>query len=212
MSGFQTQVYEQLDKLDDYLADKNSSERAAFGLIVGIAIAALIYFALYDLSVGYEMEYEAYHNDVSAKLQQENDYISSMDNGGFVSLEQQINNTKKDINQAQENLKYLQGLIDEVFDYSNDWFLTFDSASKAAVSMGLTVNGTEVEVNDTASLGGMKYSSFVLFGYGKFSDILKYIDWLEIYGKFISIDSVIIESKNNRLNFSILIKNYRGGA
>lgn len=212
MSGLQTQVYEQLDKLDDYLANKNSSERAAFGFIVGIAIAALMYFALYDLSAGYEMEYRGIHDDISSKLQQENDYISSMDNGGFLTLEQQINNSQKDINQAQENLKYLQGLIDEVFVYSKDWFLTFDDASKAAVAMGLTVNGTEVEMNDTSSLGGMKYSSFVLFGYGKFSDILKYIDWLEIYGKFISIDNVIIESKDNRLNFSILIKNYRGGA
>lgn len=212
MSGMQTQIYEQLDKLDNFLADKSSSERLAYGLVVGIVIAVLVYFALFDLSSGYEEQYKGSHDDIASKLQQENDYINSMDNGGFASLEQQINKAKKDITQAQDNLKYLKGLLNEVFVYSNDWFLTFDDASKAAIAMGLTVNGTEVDMNDTSSLGGMKYSSFVLFGYGKFADILKYIDWLELYGKFISIDSIIIESKDNRLNFSILIRNYRGGA
>ncbi|RDU65220.1 hypothetical protein [Helicobacter sp. MIT 14-3879] len=211
MSSFQTQIYEQLDKLDDYLVDKNPSERVAFGLLIGIVIAAVLYFAFYDLSSGYKFSYEGIYNDINSKLQQETEYIDSMDNGGFISLEQQINSSQKDISQAQENLKYLQGLINEVFVYSKDWFLTFDDASKAAASMGLIVNGTDIEMNDATSLGGMKYSSFVLFGYGKFSQILQYIDWLETYGKFISLDSIIIESKNNRLNFSILIRNFRGG-
>ena len=41
--------------------------------------------------------------------------------------------------------------------------------------------------------------------------ILEYIDWLETFGQFVSLDNIIIESKDNRLNFSILIRNFRGG-
>ena len=89
--------------------------------------------------------------------------------------------------------------------------MTFDEASKKAIDLGLTVNGTDIELGDAISLGGMKHSTFVLFGYGRYNKILEYIDWLETFGQFVSLDSIIIESKDNRLNFSILIRNFRGG-
>lgn len=211
MNSFQTQIYEQLDKLDDYLADKNPTERALFGFIMGAALAALMYFGVYDLVAGYRGEYEGMYNDINGKVMQERDYISSMDNGGFLALEQQISNINEQITQAQSMLKRLNGLLNDVFDSSKDWFLTFDEASKKAISLGLTVNGTDIELVDNVSLGGMTHSTFVLFGYGKYAKILEYIDWLETFGQFVSLDSVIIESKDNRLNFSILIRNFRGG-
>ncbi|RAX52052.1 hypothetical protein CCY99_07835 [Helicobacter sp. 16-1353] len=211
MNNFQTQVYEQLDKLDDYLSSKNQSERILFGLIVGIVLAAIVYFLLFDLSNNFKLNKQDMYNEIESKVTQEQAYIDSMENGGFLALEQRIRAVQNEITQAQGDLKILQGLRDEIFVYSKDWFLTFDDASKAAISMGLTVNGTDVKMSDKATLGGMKYSSFVLFGYGRYSSILKYIDWLETYGKFISIDSIIVESKDNRLNFSVSIRNFRGG-
>ncbi|MDE6885498.1 MAG: hypothetical protein K2P17_00425 [Helicobacteraceae bacterium] len=211
MSSFQAQVYEQLDKLDERLVNKSKSERQIYGLFVGIVLALIIYLLCYDLSSGYKMNSEGRFNDINSKISAEREYIDSMDNGGFLALNQQISKIQDDITQTQEHLKYLQGLVGEIFDYSKDWFLTFDDASKAATSMGLTVNGTDVKMSDVAGLGGMKYSSFGLFGYGKFSQILRYIDWLETYGKFISIDKISIESRDNRLEFTILIRNFRGG-
>lgn len=211
MNSFQTQIYEQLDKLDDYLADKNQSERALFGVIIGAVLAALMYFGVYDLVANYRYGYEMTYNDINDKLTQEKDYINSMDNGGFLALEQQINTINEQIVLAQNTLKRLNGLLNDVFDSSKDWFLTFDEASKKAISLGLTVNGTDIELVDNVSLGGMTHSTFVLFGYGKYAKILEYIDWLETFGQFVSLDSIIIESKDNRLNFSILIRNFRGG-
>lgn len=212
MNNFQVQVYEQLDKLDDYLSDKNQSERLLLGLIVGIVLAAIVYFLLFDLSTNIKLNKSDTYSDIEGKITQEKDYINSMENGGFLTLEQKIRGVQNEISQAQSNLKILEGLRDDIFVYSKDWFLTFDDASKAAISMGLTVNGTDIKMSDTPTLGGMKYASFALFGYGKYSSILKYIDWLETYGKFISIDMVIIESKDNRLNFRVSIRNFRGGA
>lgn len=211
MSSFQTQIYEQLDKLDDYLADKTPSERSLYGLIAGAVLAALVYFGVYDLVEGYKSGYEMAYNDISSKSAQEQDYINTMDNGGFLHLEQQISSANEQINQAQVTLKRLNALLNDVFDNSRDWFLTFDEASKKATNTGLIVNGTDIELVDNVSLGGMRHSSFVLYGYGKYSKILEYIDWLETFGQFVSLDSIIIESKDNRLNFSILIRNFRGG-
>ena len=211
MNSFQTQIYEQLDKLDDYLADKTPSERALYGLIAGAVLAGLVYFGLYDMAEGYKSGYEMTYNDISSKSAQEQDYINSMDNGGFLQLEQQISSINEQINQAQATLKRLNALLNDVFDNSRDWFLTFDEASKKATNLGLIVNGTDIELVDNVSLGGMRHSSFVLYGYGKYNKILEYIDWLETFGQFVSLDSIIIESKDNRLNFSILIRNFRGG-
>lgn len=214
MSNFQKQIYEQLDKLDDYLSGKNPSERMAYGLICGIVLAVIVYFLFFDLSANYKGEKEIAYNEINTKVIEENEYIDSMENGGFQTLERQISGINTSIEQARADLSKLETFKKEVFDYSKNWFLTFDDASKSAVDLGLTVNGTNVEMNDSdeASLGGMKYSSFLLFGTGKFPAILKYIDWLEQYGKFISIDSIIVESKDNRLDFSVAIKNFRGGA
>ena len=211
MNSFQTQIYEQLDKLDDYLVDKNPSERALFGLIAGAVLAGLVYFGVYDLVDGYKSGYEMAYNDIASKTAQEQDYINSMDNGGFLSLEQQISSTTEQISQAQATLKRLNSLLNDVFDSSKDWFLTFDEASKKASELSLIVNGTDVEMYDNVSLGGMKHSNFILYGYGEYRKIVEYIDWLETFGQFVSLDSIIIESKDNKLNFSILIRNFRGG-
>lgn len=212
MSSFKSQIYEKLDQLDDFLVTKNSSERVLIGFVAGIAIAALIYLGLFDISNELKFKLEGIHNEVNDKISKEEEYIDSMENGGFSVLEQQVRNIQVDVSKAQEILNSLHKLTDEVYIYSKDWFLTFDDASKAAVSMGLVVNGTDIRMSEDESLGGMKHSSFVLFGYGKFSSILKYIDWLETYGKFISIDNIIIESKDNKLNFSVSVRNFRGGA
>lgn len=211
MNQLQTQLYEQLDKLDDYLVDKSPNERALFGVICGIAIIALMYFGVYDLVAGYKYEYQGIHDEISGKIVKERDYISSMDNGGFMALEQQITTLNDGISQSQNTIKRLTALLNDVFDNSKDWFLTFDEASKKAIDLGLTVNGTDIELGDSISLGGMKHSTFVLFGYGRYNKILEYIDWLETFGQFVSLDNIIIESKDNRLNFSILIRNFRGG-
>lgn len=212
MSNFKSQIYEKLDQLDDFLVTKNSSERILIGFVAGVVIAALIYFGLFDISNELKLKLEGMHNEVNDKISKEEEYIDSMENGGFSVLEQQVRNIQIDVSKAQEILHSLHKLTDEVYIYSKDWFLTFDDASKAAVSMGLVVNGTDIRMSDEDSLGGMKHSSFVLFGHGKFSSILKYIDWLETYGKFISIDNIIIESKDNKLNFSVSVRNFRGGA
>ena len=212
MSSFKSQIYEKLDQLDDFLVTKNSSERVLIGFVSGIAIAAVIYFGLFDISNEWKLNLEGTYNEINEKISKEDEYIDSMENGGFSVLEQQARNIQIDISKAQEILDSLHKLTGEVYIYSKDWFLTFDDASKAAVSMGLVVNGTDIKMSEDGSLGGMKHSSFVLFGHGKFSSILKYIDWLETYGKFISIDNVIIESKNNKLNFSVSVRNFRGGA
>ena len=37
MNNFQAQIYEQLDKLDEYLVSKHQSERLLLGVIVGVA-------------------------------------------------------------------------------------------------------------------------------------------------------------------------------
>ena len=211
MNQLQTQLYEQLDKLDDYLVDKSPNERALFGVICGIAIIALMYFGVYDLVAGYKYEYQGIHDEISGKIVKERDYISSMDNGGFMALEQQITTLNDGISQSQNTIKRLTALLNDVFDNSKDWFLTFDEASKKAIDLGLTVNGTDIELGEAKSLGGMKHSTFVLFGYGRYNKILEYIDWLETFGQFVSLDNIIIESKDNRLNFSILIRNFRGG-
>ena len=211
MNQLQTQLYEQLYKLDDYLVDKSPNERALFGVICGIAIIALMYFGVYDLVAGYKYEYQGIHDEISGKIVKERDYISSMDNGGFMALEQQITALNDGISQSQNTIKRLTALLNDVFDNSKDWFLTFDEASKKAIDLGLTVNGTDIELGDSISLGGMKHSTFVLFGYGRYNKILEYIDWLETFGQFVSLDNIIIESKDNRLNFSILIRNFRGG-
>lgn len=212
MSNFKSQIYDKLDQLDEFLVAKNSSERILIGFVAGIAIAAVIYFGLFDISNDLKFKLEGIHNEVNDKILKEEEYIDSMENGGFSVLEQQVRNIQVDVSKAQEILDSLHKLTDEVYMYSKDWFLTFDDASKAATSMGLVVNGTDIKMSDEDSLGGMKHSSFVLFGYGKFFSILKYIDWLETYGKFISIDNVIIESKDNKLNFSVSVRNFRGGA
>lgn len=211
MNELQTQFYEQLDKLDDYLAEKSPSERTTYGFIAGAVIAGLMYFLVYDMASNYKYEYESIHNDISGKLNTERDYISSMDNGGFLQLEQQIASINDGITLAQNTIKRLNTLLNDVFDNSKDWFLTFDEASKKANDLKLIVNGTDIELGDTVTLGGMKHSTFVLFGYGTYNRILEYIDWLETFGQFVSLDSIIIESKDNRLNFSILIRNFRGG-
>lgn len=211
MNQLQTQIYEQLDKLDSYLIDKSPSERQLFGLICGVGIVALMYFGVYDFVAGYRYEYQGIHDNINAQIIKERDYISSMDNGGFLNLEQQIGNLSDNITQSQNTIKRLNALLNDVFDNSKDWFLTFDEASKKAIDLGLIVNGTDIELGDNMSLGGMKHSTFVLLGYGKYNKILEYIDWLETFGQFVSIDSIIIESKDNRLNFSILIRNFRGG-
>lgn len=212
MSEFQKQIYEQLDKLDDFLGPKNQSERMVYGLIVGVLFAAIVYFAFFDLSSNYKAEKEYAYNDILGKVQAERDYIESMENGGFLALEQQIRSARSSVEQANANLQTLEGYRDEIFTYSKDWFLTFDEASKTAINMGLTVNGTDIKMSDKPTLGGMKHSSFVLFGYGRFTAILRYIDWLERYGKFLAVDSIIVESKDNRLNFSVSIRNFRGEA
>ena len=213
MNQFQVQVYEQLDKLDDYLSSKNQSERLLLGALVGIVLAGIIYFLLFDLSAAMNLNKNNAYNEILTKVTQEQDYIDSMENGGFYALEQKIRTSQEEIAQANSELDLLNKLREEIFVYSKDWFLTFDDASKAAIAMGLIVNGTDIAMSgENETLGGMRYSSFNLFGYGRFSSILKYMDWLETYGKFISIDSVIIESKDNRLNFSIAIRNFRGGA
>lgn len=212
MNNFQEEIYAKLDKLDDYLSVKNQSERLMYGVVIGILLAALVYFLLFDLSDEYKLNASDSYNEIVAKVNHEQEYIDSMENGGFLSLEQRTRAAQSEISQSQDNLKVLEGLRNEIFIYSKDWFLTFDDASKAAIATGLTINGTDVKMSDTPSLGGMKYSSFVLFGYGTYSSILKYMDWLEIYGKFISIDSMIIESRDNRLNFSVSIRNFRGEA
>lgn len=211
MNQLQTQFYEQLDKLDSYLVDKSQSERALFGFICGVGIIAVMYFAVYDLVASYRYEYQGMHDNINAQITKERDYISSMDNGGFLTLEQQIGNLNDGISQSQHTIKRLNALLNDVFDSSKDWFLTFDEASKKAIDLGLVVNGTDIELGDTTSLGGMKHSTFVLFGYGRYNKILEYIDWLETFGQFVSLDNIIIESKDNRLNFSILIRNFRGG-
>lgn len=211
MNQLQTQFYEQLDKLDSYLVDKSPSERALFGFICGAGIIAAMYFGVYDFVSGYRYQYQGMHDEINGKIVKERDYISSMDNGGFLNLEQQIGNLNDGINQSQNTIKRLNMLLNDVFDSSRDWFLTFDEASKKAIDLGLTVNGTDIELGDKKNLGGMKDSTFIIFGYGKYNKILEYIDWLETFGQFISLDSILIESKDNRLNFSILIRNFRGG-
>lgn len=211
MNNFQTQIYEQLDKLDEYLVGKNQSERVLLGVIVGIVLAGIVYFLLFDLSTEYKLNSNDEYNEIHNKVTQEQSYIEHMENGGFSELQQNIKTSQEEITQAKNDLELLEKLKNEIFVYSKDWFLTFDDASKAATAMGLIVNGTDITMsgeNDT--LGGMRYSSFNLFGHGNFSSILKYIDWLETYGKFVSIDSIIIESKDNRLNFTIAIRNFRG--
>lgn len=210
MSNFKTQINEKLDQLDDFLVTKNNSERVLIGFVAGIIIASLIYFGLFDISNNLKLKLEQIYDGVNGEILKEEEYIDSMENGGFSVLEQQVRNTQVDVSKAQEILDSLHKLTNEVYIYSKDWFLTFDDASKVALSMGLVVNGTDIKMSDEVSLGGMKYSSFVLFGYGKFSSILKYIDWLETYGKFISIDNIIIESKDNKLNFSVSVRNFRG--
>lgn len=213
MNQFQVQVYEQLDKLDGYLSSKNHSERLLLGVLVGIVLAGIVYFLLFDLSTNMKLNKNDMYNEIFAKATQEQDYIDTMENGGFHALEQKIRASQEEITQANSELELLKKLREEIFVYSKDWFLTFDDASKAATAMGLTVNGTDIAMSgENETLGGMRYSSFNLFGHGTFSSILRYIDWLETYGKFISIDSLIIESKDNRLNFSIAIRNFRGGA
>lgn len=211
MNQLQTQIYEQLDKLDGYLIDKSPNERTLFGFICGAAIIALMYFGVYDFVAGYRYEYQGVYDEINNKITKERDYISSMDNGGFLGLENQINSLNDGISQSQNTIKRLTALLNDVFDSSKDWFLTFDEASKKAIDLGLVVNGTDIELGDGTSLGGMKHSTFVLFGYGKYNKILEYIDWLETFGQFVSLDNIIIESKDNRLNFSILIRNFRGG-
>ncbi len=211
MNQLQEQFYEQLDKLDAYLSDKSPSERTLFGFICGAGIIAAMYFGLYGMVDEYKMQYEGVFNEIYGKTSTEKDYISSMDNGGFLTLEQQIGNLNDGIAQSQNTIKRLNMLLNDVFDSSKDWFLTFDEASKKAIDLGLIVNGTDIELGDNTSLGGMKHSTFVLFGYGKYNKILEYIDWLETFGQFVSLDNIIIESKDNRLNFSILIRNFRGG-
>lgn len=213
MNNFQAQIYEQLDKLDEYLVSKNQSERLLLGVIVGVALAGIVYFLLFDLSNNSKLNSNDIYNDIHNKITEEQTYIDTMENGGFLALEQKIRASQEEITQAKNDLNLLNKLREEIFVYSKDWFLTFDDASKAATAMGLIVNGTDIAMSDeNQTLGGMRYSSFILFGHGKFSSILRYMDWLETYGKFISIDSVIIESKDNRLNFSIAIRNFRGGA
>ncbi|RDU57449.1 hypothetical protein [Helicobacter sp. MIT 99-5507] len=213
MNQFQVQVYEQLDKLDEYLSSKNQSERLLLGTLVGIALAGIVYFILFDLSTNIKLNKNDIYNEILTKVTEEQGYIDSMENGGFYALEQRIRTSQEEIAQANSELELLKKLREEIFVYSKDWFLTFDDASKAATAMGLIVNGTDIAMSgENETLGGMRYSSFNLFGHGRFSSILKYMDWLETYGKFISIDSVIIESKDNRLNFSIAIRNFRGGA
>ncbi len=211
MNQLQEQFYEQLDKLDAYLADKSPSERSIFGVICGVGIIAAMYFSVYGIIDEYRMQYEGAFNEIYGKTSTEKDYISSMDNGGFLTLEQQIGNLNDGITQSQNTIKRLNMLLNDVFDSSRDWFLTFDEASKKAIDLGLVVNGTDIELGDNTSLGGMKHSNFMLFGYGKYNKILEYIDWLETFGQFISLDNIIIESKDNRLNFTILIRNFRGG-
>lgn len=141
MSNFKSQIYEKLDQLDDFLVTKNSSERVLIGFVAGVIIAALIYFGLFDLSNELKLKLEGIHNEVNDKILKEEEYIDSMENGGFSVLEQQVRNTQIDVSKAQEILHSLHKLTDEVYIYSKDWFLTFDDASKAAVSMGLVVNG-----------------------------------------------------------------------
>lgn len=211
MNEFKTKLYEQLDKLDEHLATKNNSEKLLLGIVAGAGLAALVYFVFFDLSNNMKLDSEGVYDEIYSKVAQEEEYINSMDSGGFMSLEQSIREVQSGIASSKETLGILEKLTDEIYAHSKDWFLTFDDASKIATSMGLIVNGTDIKMSDKPALGGMKYSSFVLFGYGKFSAILKYIDWLEAYGKFISIESVIIESKDNTLSFSISIKNFRGG-
>ena len=211
MNQLQQQFYQQLDKLDSVLVDKSPNERAIFGFLCGVGIIALMYFGVYDFISGYKYEYQGIHDEISGKISKERDYISSMDNGGFLALEQQISSLNDGISQSQETIKHLNALLNDVFDSSKDWFLTFDEASKKALDLGLIVNGTDIELGDTQSLGGMKHSTFVLFGTGKYNKILEYIDWLETFGQFVSLDSIIIESRDNRLTFSILIRNFRGG-
>ncbi len=211
MNQIQEQFYQQLDKLDSVLIEKSPNERAILGFLVGVGIIALMYFGVYDLISGYKAEYQGMHSEINDKIAKERDYISSMDNGGFLSLEQQISNLNEGISQSQETIKHLNGLLNDVFDNSKDWFLTFDEASKKALDLGLVVNGTDIELGEAKSLGGMKHSTFILFGSGKYNKILEYIDWLETFGQFVSLDSIIIESRDNRLTFSILIRNFRGG-
>lgn len=213
MNNFQSRVYEQLDKLDEYLVGKNQSERLLLGVLVGIVLAGIIYFLFFDMSTNYKLDENNIYNEIYDKVSQEQGYIDRMENGGFLALEQKIRSSQEEIVQAKSDLDLLKKLREEIFVYSKDWFLTFDDASKAAIAMGLIVNGTDITMSGAnETLGGMRYSSFNLFGYGKFSSILRYMDWLETYGKFISIDSVIIESKDNRLDFRIAIRNFRGGA
>ncbi len=90
MSSFQTQIYEQLDKLDDYLVNKNQSERLLFGVVAGIVLAVVIYFTLFDLSDNFKTDSESSYNTINGKLTAEQNYIDSMENGGFLNLEQQI--------------------------------------------------------------------------------------------------------------------------
>lgn len=212
MSSFQQQIYEQLDKLDEQLADKSKSERQAFGLFFGAVFAVLVYFAVYDMSSGYRIGAEGRFNDINGKLNTEKEYIASMDNGGFLNLENEIARINTNIEQSNTYLAYLQGLQNEIFDESKKWFFTIDEASKMARNMGLNLNKTQIDYNDEANLGGMKNAKFILNGYGKYENIMRYIDWLETFGKFIAIDGVIMQRKDTRLEFEIIVRNFKGGA
>lgn len=209
--SLQVQIYEQLDKLDDFLIGKSNIEKSLLGTLIGSVLAVAVYFSLFDISNDLKLSSQDSYSEINNKVVQEEAYIATMENGGLSVLEQRTRVIQNEISKVENTFQLLGKLTDEIYVHSKDWFLTFDDASRVAVSMGLVVNGTDIKMSDKASLGGMKYSSFILFGYGTFSSILKYIAWLETYGKFISIDNIIMESKDNRLNFSVSIRNFRGG-
>ena len=110
MNQFQVQVYEQLDKLDEYLSSKNQSERLLLGTLVGIVLAGIVYFILFDLSTNIKLNKNDIYNEILTKVTEEQDYINSMENGGFYALEQRIRTSQEEIAQANSELELLKKL------------------------------------------------------------------------------------------------------
>jgi len=193
-----------LDKIDNYLKDKKSSELSLVFLMVFVTIGFVIYSSLFPVTEKMLKQTKNAHKNINTKLNQEKAYLNSVtrnNDRNFIVRKMTIEVTKQ--KKRLEDTKFANAYVDtKLKDLS---YLLFNDKNWAKFLDSITAIGQKYEVK----IGLIQNSFFeptlqkieqvltvqVQF-HGSFKNILRFINELEESELVVDINKLNLESSD----------------
>ena len=191
-----------IDKVDNYLKEKKSSELSLVFMMAFSVIALLIYLSFYDSTERMLMVAKNSHRDIKGKLRSELSYLSSIQMNGDKNY--LIKKISRDIEIKKHKLdetKYANTYVDNKLKELS--YLLFNEMKWAKFMDSIAFSGKKYDVdislisNDffEPTLQKIRQVLTIKVDFsGEFKSILKFVNELEESDLVVDIDNLIIES------------------